>query len=95
MVTLNAPKYRITSAMKYLLVKYSFCSLIWKAEQVLEVVIVTPIAIILVSVVDTKKSLQFSLGTTLTMAEASAMVQPYMIGLHHGARLYGVKSGFV
>lgn len=34
------------------------------------------VAMILVSVADTEKSLQFSLGITLTMAAASAMVQP-------------------
>jgi len=35
------------------------------------------VAMILVSVADTEKSLQFSLGITLTLAAASATVQPY------------------
>ena len=37
-----APNDRILSGMKHLLVKYSLCHLIWKAEKVSEVVIVTP-----------------------------------------------------
>ena len=35
------------------------------------------VAMLLVSVVETEKALQFSLGITLTMAATSAMVQPY------------------
>lgn len=35
------------------------------------------VAMLLVSVVETKKALQFSLGITLAMAAISAMIRPY------------------
>jgi len=65
------PNDRIMSGMKRLLVKYSLCRNVWME------IVQKLVAMLLVSVVETEKALQFSLGITLTMAATSAMVQPY------------------
>ena len=66
-----APNDRIMFGMKHLLVKYSLCRNVWME------IVQKLVAMLLVSVVETEKALQFSLGITLTMAATSAMVQPY------------------
>ena len=66
-----APTDRIMFGMKHLLVKYSLCRNVWME------IVQKLVAMLLVSVVETEKALQFSLGITLTMAATSAMVQPY------------------
>jgi len=65
------PNDRIMFGMKHLLVKYSLCRNVWME------IVQKLVAMLLVSVVETEKALQFSLGITLTMAAVSAMIKPY------------------